>query len=1020
MACDGTTAGPGGRPTEIVDELEVEVGLGGRVLVVSDLLLGPSATPASASATTDLARAIEAWSGPGALIVAGNLFELLVADAPDASPDPRAALDAHPRLTTTLRAFGAGEGRRLICLPGSRDARLAWDDATARTVAGELGAELALAVEVALETGAGLRRVRVEPGHRLDPRHALADPRNPACTPVGHHLLTDMLPALGGARSSWLRGVDRLPEPSSFPRFLASRLAYRRLARHAWWLLVPFAVAILLKVPLSYLWAAPAQHLSHLGAWPRRLGLVGLTTVLDLVLVVLVVAWVSRRTWAAMGGVALGSSGDDPNYGGRAEATTLVGGGHAGLVTGHTRQPELTLLGPGFYANPGAVAEVVDECPARLGLPPVFLHRRQLSWVELEAGAELHARLLQARLDLPGATFIERMAARRREIGDAHPAVVATFPHGPAYPQLADPASRQRLVRRLAAVAIALAGVVNLASAVTPPFRNRLDFAFDVVPLSVSQAASALVALAGLALLALARGVRRGQRQAWTVALGLLVGTGVLHLVQGGGLEEAVIALAVAWFLLVNRSSFPGAVDRPSRRKGGLALLAAAVVVTVVTTTSMEVALALHSETRPLGLVRALEAVAGRMVGLRTVPLPHRLDAFLAPTLFAIGLGLAVVALVLAFRPVVDRRLVGADSQHRARDIVRRHGQGTLDYFALRHDKVHFFDGDSVVAYAVYGGVCLVSPDPIGPEAERDRLWSSFRAFVDNHGWTLAVLGAGEDWLPTYRSSGMHDLYLGDEGVVDITRFSLQGGRNKGLRQAVNRIARYGYTISFHDPMHLDPALADGLREVMTRSRRGDVERGFSMTLGRLFDPRDVGLLLAVATAADGTPVAFCQYVPAPGINGYSLDLMRRDDGDHPNGLLDFVIVETIEHLRQLGMQGLGLNFATMRSVLAGETGDGLHRRVERWMLRRMSSSMQIESLWRFNAKYDPDWQPRYAVYQSPEQAPAVAVAIARAESFWELPLIGRFLVPDAQKAGTQNGEESAEPAEQVASSARR
>jgi lysylphosphatidylglycerol synthetase-like protein (DUF2156 family) len=116
---------------------------------------------------------------------------------------------------------------------------------------------------------------------------------------------------------------------------------------------------------------------------------------------------------------------------------------------------------------------------------------------------------------------------------------------------------------------------------------------------------------------------------------------------------------------------------------------------------------------------------------------------------------------------------------------------------------------------------------------------------------------------------------------------------------------------------------------------------------------------------------------------------------------LDFVIVETIEHLRALGMSGLGLNFATMRSVLAGESGAGLHRRVERWILRRMSSSMQIESLWRFNAKYDPDWQPRYAVYESPEQAPAVAVAIARAESFWELPLIGRFLVPDSPRPET-------------------
>ena len=81
-------------------------------------------------------------------------------------------------------------------------------------------------------------------------------------------------------------------------------------------------------------------------------------------------------------------------------------------------------------------------------------------------------------------------------------------------------------------------------------------------------------------------------------------------------------------------------------------------------------------------------------------------------------------------------------------------------------------------------------------------------------------------------------------------------------------------------------------------------------------------------------------------------------------------------------------------------------------MLRRMSSSMQIESLWRFNAKYDPHWQPRYAVYESREQAPSVAVAIARAESFWELPLIGRFLVPDAARAGVQDGERNDAPSE--------
>ncbi len=277
---------------------------------------------------------------------------------------------------------------------------------------------------------------------------------------------------------------------------------------------------------------------------------------------------------------------------------------------------------------------------------------------------------------------------------------------------------------------------------------------------------------------------------------------------------------------------------------------------------------------------------------------------------------------------------------------------------------------------------------------ERDELWTSFRRFADQHGWTLAVLGASEEWLPVYRRAGMRDLYVGDEAVTDVATFSLEGGTHKSLRQAVNRVAKYGYTMSFHDPSRIDEKLADELRVVMTKTRRGDVERGFSMTLGRIFDREDAGLLLAVAHDPEGVPVAFCQFVPAPGINGYSLDLMRRDNGNHPNGLLDFILVNTMRKLRDDGYGRVGLNFATMRAVLAGELGDGISQRIERWFLRRMSDSMQIESLWRFNAKFDPQWFARYVVWDSTEHALAAGLAIARAESFWELPIIGRFLTP--------------------------
>ena len=123
---------------------------------------------------------------------------------------------------------------------------------------------------------------------------------------------------------------------------------------------------------------------------------------------------------------------------------------------------------------------------------------------------------------------------------------------------------------------------------------------------------------------------------------------------------------------------------------------------------------------------------------------------------------------------------------------------------------------------------------------------------------------------------------------------------------------------------------------------------------------------------------------------------MRRGDATHPNGVTDFVVVRTIEHLRERGFRAVGLNFATMRAVLAGELGRGPTQRAQRWALLRLSASMQIESLWKYNAKFGPTWQPRYAVYDAAENVLPAALAVAKAESFWELPVIGRFMTPKA------------------------
>lgn len=1023
---------------------EFRLPAGGRAMVVADLHLDGDPTPAQAVAVAELARAIESWRGPGVLIFNGNTFDTagqLVGSDHHTNVERLVsrALNAHHRLERAVQGFAAEPQRQVLVLPGDRDPYLSWSEPVAKLLQARLGAQVLPAVDLAVDTGEGQSRVRVEPGHQLDPLARRQDPTNPGESPLSQHLRLQLLPAVrrsetgGSDRRGWLNGMERLDDPASFPRFLASRLAYRKLGRNAWLALVPVLVVLALGFPPLHMLHAEGWSP---GEWTRLLiFLVGALVELGTLAVIGLVAL--TRTWRAVAGLSLGEGEErEPNRPARDRARSLIADRYRGLVTGYTCRPELVHLGTGFFANAGCGAEVVVEVPARLpglGLPPVFLAYRQLSWVELEAGNELHVQLFYTRQKSAAGSFIERLVAHQsRDLAPTkqfQPRPVAAFPDGRSWPSRPSGQIRRRRIRRAAGIAVGVAGFASLLSSWSLPLPDRLSALSRVLPLEVPQTAAALIALAGLGLLLLARGVRRGLRRAWAVSLVVLLAATALHLVKAVAvphlanrvdIEVASLAGAVALFLWANRADFRGQAD-PLALRGGFGLWAGALAATVAAgTLGIELGVAIRDRTPrrfdpsrfSIGWGRAAVATLERLVGIDHVYLPSTINTFFSPAVTTVGVALGLGLLALAFRPVVMRGRT-ADSHdvdlRRAREVVERYGSGTLDYFALRPDKQFFFWGDTVTAYAVYGGVCLVSPDPVGPVPERQPAWRAFRQFVDEHGWVLGGLGAGEDWLAVYRDTGMRDLYVGDEGVVRIDGFSLQGGKFKSLRQAVNRVARHGYRVTFHDPACLDPSMRSALERVMTRSRRGDVERGFSMTLGRAFDPADRGLLLAVAHAPGqgeelGEPVAFCQYVPAPGIGGYSLDLMRRDAGNHPNGLIDFVVVESIRYLHQRGAKALGLNFATMRAVLAGEAGDGLAQRVQAGFLRRMGDSMQVESLWKFNAKFDPDWQPRFAVYDAPEHALAIALAIARAESWWEIPVIGRFLRPARSAENVPSG----------------
>ncbi len=530
--------------------------------------------------------------------------------------------------------------------------------------------------------------------------------------------------------------------------------------------------------------------------------------------------------------------------------------------------------------------------------------------------------------------------------------------------------------RWLASRIVAAVALTALVSVSPTPLRSPLQGVFGGQGVIGPLGRSTAVIFWAMGLLLTARGLRHGRWLAWFLTMCSL---GVAMAVQLTDPRHyyvaALLALGVAYLVAQSRS-FGVHTGRDT---------AAKVIVVMLSVLGLGVALL---RVVAAAILPEFPPVAGPFgVGVAS--------GLVSSAVLLSALVVQTVTLWVVLSPRAAEKLSEVEHRRlrdRARQVVATHGDGTLDYFALREDKRWFFHGESVVAYAVRFGVCLVSPDPIGPDAERRVVWTAFMDHVRSHGWSVSVMGAGEEWIGLYESFGLRALYLGDEALVDCSDFTLDGRSRRGLRQACNRVERAGYTVTFHDPTRIGSDDRRALLELAKASRSGTVERGFSMTLSRLFEEDDTGLLLSVTRDQDGRPRAFIQWTPAPGIRGWSLDVMRHDTGDDvPNGMMEHLIVETIQHLASRGEVGLGLNFAVLRTLVTSEARTRAQR-VRRSAVESVARRTQIHSLGRFNEKFCPDWRPRYVVLSSIDTVGCQVLMIAAAEGVSELPAIGRFM----------------------------
>jgi lysyl-tRNA synthetase class 2 len=547
----------------------------------------------------------------------------------------------------------------------------------------------------------------------------------------------------------------------------------------------------------------------------------------------------------------------------------------------------------------------------------------------------------------------------------------------------ADRRAQRRWVPFLASVLCLLIGLSDVLAIFAPAWHEKLDRINHYVPGMLTDVTRTADVIVGLLLLMLSHGLRRRKRRAWQAVVVLLAASLGIHFIHSPRIPTTIVAGVLLLMLLYFRDQFYAIGDRRTR---WLALWVFA-------------GLVLADLAIGLGYISAARLNGTYSLGTRVTDVMSETVGISGPVSFAsdghgdsfhllttvLGIFTLVVTLYVFLRPAEPKaRLTAADAEG-IRKLLCKHGdRDSLGYFALREDKSIIWSptGKSCIGYRVVSGVMLAGGDPIGdPEA-----WpGAIQAFLDEaarHAWAPAVMGCSELGAEVWcREGNLTALELGDEGVVNVADFSLSGRSMRNVRQMVSRVSRNGYTAQVRRVGDVPREEIDEIIQVADSWRGSHTERGFSMALGRVGTPGDEECVIATAMC-EGTLRAVLHFVPW-GADGLSLDLMRRDRSSQP-GLNDFLIVEAIKAAPSLGIKRISLNFAVFRAALErGERiGAGPVLRAWRAILIFLSKWFQIESLYKFNAKFCPVWEPRFFVFPSTKDAPRIALAALEAEAF--------------------------------------
>jgi phosphatidylglycerol lysyltransferase len=535
------------------------------------------------------------------------------------------------------------------------------------------------------------------------------------------------------------------------------------------------------------------------------------------------------------------------------------------------------------------------------------------------------------------------------------------------------------LMRILPSLLIFSLGIVNIISVLTPGAPEKLQILRNYLFFDVVNFSNSFVLITGLFLLVNATFMLRGLRTAWWFAIILSTFSIIAHLTKGVNFVEAGIALFVVFALFVTRKEYY-VRNNPRLRTIGIQTAILSIVAVMIYGTVGFYFLDKKHFQIDFNILQSFIYTFQSYLLLETNLTPR--DSFAIDFLYTIKIsGFFSMAFLLysLIRPYVFRPTPSEEEKEKADRLIQQYGSSPLDYFKTYSDKQIFLPPDinAFISFKVCRSFAVVLEDPVSPDKkEMVKCIALFSKFCYENGLKDIYYRVPKESLDIYKIFSKKNLFVGQEGVVDLSTFTLEGGERKSIRNALNKISEQGYTSKIQAPP-LKDGLIQQLKAVSDEWLKISERDEIAFSQGMFVEKEIKQQVVITVGTHEEKIIAFLNVIPDFNRNEGTYDLLRKTK-DAPNGIMDFIIVELFKYFKSQGIQYANLGFAPMSGI------DDPHTFPERSMkfaYEKIKSFSHYKGMREYKEKFNPVWNDKYLIYDHDYdllQIPAVLAKVIK------------------------------------------